>query len=218
MSGFSDEPLEIHPRVTEARTRRALNRRESLTQGFSIVTKLHPDAATARRTFQHQRKADAIRFGEGVIDGLKQAGAGKKRNAASFGDFTRLMLQSERIEMLRTRPNEGNAMSRQGFGKAAVFRQEAIARMHRLSAGCQARRNDGVDIEIALRGGSRADPDALVGLQNRPRKTIRIRIHGDRCDTHTAQRSANPPGNFAAVGNQDFAEHAQSALVSKIMT
>ena len=134
-------------------------------------------------------------------------------------NLARRVLQPERIEMLRARSDEGDAMLRQRFGETAIFREKAIARMHRLGAGRQACGNDRVDVEIALRGRRRADAHALVGVEHGPREAIGVGIDRDRCDPHAPQRSADPPGDFAAVGDQDLAEHAhQSSCASQITT
>ena len=108
-------------------------------------------------------------------------------------------------------PMKAMPCSRQPLGEAAVLGQKAVAGMHRLRAGCRAGRDDGVDVEIALRRGRRADPHRFVGVQHRAGKTVGIGIDRDRGDAHAAQRAADPRGDFAAVGNQNFREHDQSS-------
>ena len=129
---------------------------------------------------------------------------------ALLSDLTRFMLQSERFQMLRPRSNEADAVRGQALGELAVLRQEAVARMHRLRAGLQARGDDGVYLKIALGRRRRADAYRLVSVTHGTRKSIRVGINGHRRDSHTSKRSTNPSGDFTAVGDQDFAKHGIS--------
>src|SRR5580692_5562376 len=112
--------------------------------------------------------------------------------------------------MLRPRSNESDAMRGQLFGETAVLREKAVARMYRLRAGLQAGGDDCVYVEITFGRRRRADAYRFVRVTHRTGKAIRIGVNGDRCDPHTPQCFANPPGDFTAVGDQDFAKHGIS--------
>src|SRR5208282_5561862 len=87
-----------------------------------------------------------------------------------------------------------------------VLRQESIARMHRLGAGLAAGGYDLADIEIALGRGRRADQHRFVRLAHMQRLGIGLAIDRDRLDAEKPRRADHAAGNFAPIGDEDFAE------------
>ena len=81
--------------------------------------------------------------------------------------------------------------------------------MHGLGAGLAAGLDDVVDEEIGLRGGRRADGNGLVRHLHMQGVAVGFRIDRDRLDAELARGLDDPAGDLAAVGDQDFLEHAR---------
>ena len=109
--------------------------------------------------------------------------------------------------MFRRRADEGDAVRVEDFRELGVFRQEAVARMHGVSAGDLAGGDDLVDVEVAVTRGRRADADALVGEAHMHGVGIRRRMHGNRGDTQLLAGPQDPERDLAAVGDEDFGDH-----------
>ena len=218
MAGGGDETLEIDAGVAKTRRCHSLHRRETGGQRRFVVAKLHADAAAARRAFQHHGIADASRRRDRLRDGIQQAGARQQRHAATGGDVPRRVFQPKMAQMLRFGANENNALCRQPLGKTGVFRQEAIAGMHSFGPGRLGGGDDGIDVQIAVFCGSRADAHAFIRIEHGPRETVGVRIDRDRFYAKLAQGADDPGGDFAAVGDKDFREHGYFAALSKINT
>ncbi|ENT03750.1 hypothetical protein B989_00316 [Brucella sp. 56/94] len=67
--------------------------------------------------------------------------------------------------------------------------------------------DDRIDVQIALRGCSRADTHRLVGHFHMQRPCIRIGINRHRGNAKLARRANDPAGDFSAIGNQYFLKH-----------
>ena len=64
-----------------------------------------------------------------------------------------------------------------------------------------------VDTQIAFAGRRGSHPLGFVGHAHVQRRAIGVGEDGHRGDFHFAQRADDAHGDFAAVGNQDLAEH-----------
>jgi hypothetical protein len=80
--------------------------------------------------------------------------------------------------------------------------------MDRLRAGRSRRIDDGIDREVALGGGGRADAHVMIGERGVEGLGIRIGVDRDRLDAHLAARADDANGNLAAIRYQDSREHA----------
>ena len=97
------------------------------------------------------------------------------------------------------------AVSQRG-GELRVLREESVAGVDRLRAGAPGRRDDGVDVEVALPRGRRSDAHRDIGLGDVARTGVGVAEHRDRADSHGAQRADDPHGDLAAVGDQNGVE------------
>jgi hypothetical protein len=122
-------------------------------------------------------------------------------------DLLRGDLVAHRLDRRRRRADEDHARRLQRGGEVAVFRQEAIARMHRLGPGLRRRLHDLVDHDIGLRGGRRADMHRLVRHLDMQRVAVGVGIDGDGRDAHLARGLDDAAGDLAPVGDQDLLEH-----------
>ena len=116
--------------------------------------------------------------------------------------------------MLALGADEGDAVLGEDVGEARVLGEEAVAGMDRVGAGDLAGGEQGGDVEIGIARRRRADADALVGELDVHRLLVGGRIDGDRGDAELLGRAQHPERDFAAVGDQDFIEHAGRLLTA----
>ena len=109
--------------------------------------------------------------------------------------------------MFGLRPDEMQIVIGEDFGKAGVFRQKAVAGMHRVGAGDLAGRQQRRHVEIAVLGRRRADADALVGQPHMHGVGVGGGMHRDGRDAEFLARAQNPQCDLAAIGYQDLVEH-----------
>ena len=93
--------------------------------------------------------------------------------------------------------------------------QESVAGMDGFGAGRLAGRDDLFGDEIALRGRRRADMHRLVGHLDMHGVAVGVGIDGDRRDPHLPRRLDDAAGDLAAIGDQDFLEHAARFLLAE---
>ena len=87
--------------------------------------------------------------------------------------------------------------------------------MDGLSAGDLAGGDDRGDVQIALRRRRRADADAFVGKTNVHGLGVGLGVDGDRGDAHLLARAVNAQRDLAAVGDEDFFEHARYSITTR---
>ena len=95
----------------------------------------------------------------------------------------------------------------QRAGERRAFGQEAVARMHGLSAARLAGGDDVVDHQIALRRRRRPDRDRVIGHLDMERVAVGLGIDRDSLNSHPAGGLDDPAGDLTAIGNQDALEH-----------
>jgi len=183
---------------------------------LGVAAELQPDAAAARRALDHHRVADALGRGARLRDVAQQAGARQQRHAARRRGLARGVLESEDAHVLGARPDEAYPGLGEALGEAGVLAQEAVARMNRFGAAHAARRDDALDVEVALRHRRRPDADRLAGECDVTRVPVGLRVDRDARDAEAIERAQDPAGDRAAVGDQDLAEHQAGA--AKIST
>ncbi|MDH6666760.1 UNVERIFIED_ORG: hypothetical protein M2442_002759 [Methylorubrum zatmanii] len=208
MAGLRHEALEIDAGVAEAGPRGALDRGEALGQLFARMAELHPDAAAARRALEHDGIADRLRRAQRRLAIGQEVGTGQERDAAGFGQLAGGVFEAEGAQVLRARADEADALRRQPLGEADILGQEAVAGMDGLCAGRLTGGDDGLDVEIALRGRRGAETHGLVGGEYARREAVGVGVDGDRGDAHAPQCAHDAGGDLAAIGDQNLGEHA----------
>ena len=171
----------------------------------------HALAAAAGRGLDHHRIADLV--GDlhrvlGVLDHAEMAGHG--RDLGRGGGLLAISILSPIAAMalglgpMKTMPAFSSAT-----GKRLALGQEAVARMHRLGAGLPAGLDDLVDhADRTAAAGGGPMCDGLVGHLDMQRVAVGVGIDRDRLDAHPARGLDDAAGDLAAVGDQDFLEHA----------
>ena len=170
---------------------------------------LHAAPAAARRRLDQHGIADLggdlQRLGL-VAD--RAVGAGHAGDAEPRRRALGLDLVAHQADVLGLRADEGDAVLGENLGEARVLGEEAVAGMHRVGAGDLAGGEQGGDVEIAVARRRRADADALVGELDVHRLLVGGRIDRDRRDAELLGRAQHAQRDLAAVGDQDFVEHA----------
>ena len=104
-------------------------------------------------------------------------------------------------------------MGVQDVGETGVFRQEAVAGMHRVGAGDLAAAERCGNVQIALAGRWRPDTDAFIGQPHMHGVGI-----GRECTATVSIASSCRPagcaGDLAAIGDQHLGKHLPAAPVS----
>jgi hypothetical protein len=136
----------------------------------------------------------------GLSDGLR--GPRDQRGAHLERDLACLDLVAQRLDGRRRRPDPHQAGVDDRLGEPGVFRETAVARMHRIRAGAGSDREQLGDVEIRVGRGIALQRVRLVGHARvkRIEVDIGIRGHGAHAVVDTGADDAN--GDLAAVGDQ----------------
>jgi hypothetical protein len=116
-------------------------------------------------------------------------------------------LVAHHIDMFGLRANERHIVGGQNFRKLGVFRQEAVARMHRIGARDLAGGQDLRNVEIAFAGIRRANTHAFVRQAHMHGVCIGSGMHRDRTDAQFFASAHHAQGDLTTVGDQNFLEH-----------
>ena len=177
---------------------------------------LHAAAAAAGRGLDQHRKADVAGDRERILVGGDAAvGARHHRDAEPLRRALGLDLVAHQADVLGLGSDELDAVLVEDFGKARVFRQEAVARMHRVGAGDLAGGEQRRHVEIAVSRGRRADADALVGEPHVHGVGVGGRVHRHGLDAELLAGAQHPERDLAAVGDQDFVEHRLDRTITR---
>ncbi len=169
---------------------------------------LHAASAAAGSGLDQHRVADLAGDRVGVVRRLHRAvGARNHRDAQLHRRLLGGDLVAHDADVLGRRADESDVVRLEDLGEAGVFRQEAVARMHRIGAGDLAGGQQLRNVEVAVARGRRADADALVGKAHMHGIGIGGRVHGHRLDAKLLARAQHPQRDLAAIGDQDLGEH-----------
>ena len=128
-------------------------------------------------------------------------------NAEALGGLLGFDLVAHQTDVLGLRADEMQVVLGKNFGKARIFRQEAVAGMHRIGAGDFAGREQRGHVEVAVFRRRRADAHALVGKPHMHGVGVGRRMDRDRRDAKFLARAQDAQCDFAAIGYQDFVKH-----------
>src|SRR5579863_2293418 len=96
------------------------------------------------------------------------------------------------------------------FGKVRILGEEAVAGVDRHRVGDLRGADDGRHVEVAARGGRRADAHGLVREQHVLEAVVGRRMHRHRLDTELPAGAQDPQRDLAAVGDDDLLDHGGS--------
>ena len=164
----------------------------------------HPDAAAAGGGLHHDRIADPLRRRHrrvGVRDRI--GGPRRDRNARRRHQVPRADLVAHLLDRLGIGADPDQAGVDHRAGEPRVLGQEPVAGMDGGGVGLARHLEQQACVQVALRGGGRADADGLVGLADVGQALVRVGVHGDGAHAHPAGGADDPAGDLAPVGDQN---------------
>ena len=137
--------------------------------------------------------------------------AGQNRHAGLVHGGARFLLQAHAADHFRLGSDEGQAGGLAHFGEVGVLGKETVAGMNGFGVGDFGRADHRRNIQIAARALGRADADGFVGKTRVQAVAVGFRVHRHRADAQILAGADDAQGDFAAVGDQNFFEHAGAA-------
>ncbi len=200
--------LDIDAVVAEGRPGFRARRRQRLGKARLVARNLHAAPAAARCSLDQHGVTDAGGDALGLdLVGYRAVRTGNARDAKPSGGILRLDLVAHDANMLGARADEGDAVRFQNFGELGVFRQEAVARMDRVSAGDFAGSEDLVHVEVAVARWRRPDAHALVSQAHMHCLAVGRRMDGDRGDAQLLAGAQDAQRDLAAISYEYLVEH-----------
>ena len=205
------ELFQVHLVVAERRHRLAACGGQQLRELCLVVDDAHPAAATAPARLEHDRIADARGLPRRLAHITRQRRRGwHHRNACGRSDLTRGHLVPEATHDRGRRPDKGEPGRGAGLGERRVFRQKAVARMHRVRFGIARDPDDVFDVQIGLdRPLPLANRVALVRLHPMQREPVLLRVHRHRAYPELARGAHHADRDLAAVGDEQAPDRAR---------
>ena len=204
-----DELLDVDPGVAEGLLRLAARGVIAFDQRNVVVGHAHPAPAAAGDGLDHDRVADPLGHRQRVLLVLHHAvRAGRRGHAGLLGQRPADRLVLQRVHGARVRADEPDVAALADVGEVGVLGQETVAGVDGIHVGDLGRADDPVNAQIALAGGRFADADGLVRQLHVHRVGVRLRIDRHRADVQFLAGADDADGNLAAIGDQNFLEHA----------
>ncbi|MNG03898.1 hypothetical protein D3C84_869980 [compost metagenome] len=111
------------------------------------------------------------------------------------------------------RADEGDGGRFAGAGEIGVFGEETVAGVNGVGAGSASGVDDGIDRQVRLGDGSRADADRLVRQLYVARIEVGLAVDRDRAVAERLGGAHHPAGDLATVGDQDLVERGHRMLL-----
>ena len=172
-----------------------------------LMDQAHATPTAAGTGLDHQRVADA--FGVALQGRVILIGALVARNARHAGLQHGQLGQAfaaHQLDRFGAGADKGKPGVLAGAGEVGVFREKAVAGVHRVSAGFMRGIEDRRDIEVGQlhRGG--ADVHGFVGHLHMQGVGVGIAVYRHGAIAQGLSRALDATGDLAAIGDQDFAE------------
>ena len=214
VAGALDELFQEQACVLEVGTRQTRHSLEGRCHLGRVADQPHADAAATGRALEHHRVANALGLAAGLGQVGQQAAAGQQWHTVGQRQLARGVLQAEGPHLRGRGADEGDAGGLAGLGKTGVLRQKAVAGVDGTGAGLLCRGQDGLGVQVALRGRGRPDADGHIGLGHVGRVGIGLGIHGHRLQAQGLEAADDAAGDGAAVGDQDGVERRHGGVTS----
>ena len=169
----------------------------------------HPAAPAAGDRLDHDGKADFSSDLDGfflAVDG--SIAAWRNRHSGLASALAGGILVAHESNGAGGRTYELNVAARAHFREMPVFREESVARMNCVDVGNLRGADDAINLEIALRAGGRPNANGFIRKLDMEAFQVGLGIDGDSLDPELFACPNDPQGDFAAVGDEDFLEHA----------
>ena len=205
--GADDGALDVERAVREGGLGLGGRGLEGALELVGVADEAHSSAAAAGRRLQEEREAHLGGQRAGLVEARGAVRAGDEREPGVGGRLLRADLVPHDLDRLRARADEGDVVVLARGGELGVLGEEAPARVDGVAAGGRGRGDEGRDVEVALRGGRRADVHGLVGEPDVQRVAVGGRVDGDGLDPELVAGADDPDRDLAPVGDQDAVEH-----------
>ena len=209
-----DVLLDVDVADAERRFGLALRGLERLRQLRRRADDAHAAAAAAGDRLDDDRVAELLRDFLRLVLAVDRAVAARQdRHAGLLHRPPRARLVAEQPDHVRRRPDELDVAGLADLGEVGALREEAVAGMDRVGAGDLRGADDRRDAQVAVGAARRADADVLVGEPHVQRVLVGLGVDRDGLDAELAAGADDPQGDLAAVGDEDFLEHAGYAVL-----
>ncbi len=207
--GPRDEPFEEQRRVAEGRLCDPVGRGDRGGQLLGALHHLHALATAAARRFHDEREPDLdAGRGERVVIERGIGDALDDRHPSGGDVVLGPDLVPHELERSLVRADEDDPGCGERPREGRLLGQEAVAGVHRLRPGRQGGGDDGRDVEVALGGDRRSDPDRTVGEADVRGVAVCVAVDGDTLDAHGSETADDAAGDLAAVRDEDGPEGA----------
>ena len=201
-----------HVRVAEGVLRFPLGGGQGIVEVFHSLDHAHAFATTAGDGFQQQWEAALLGFlAQGVRSLVVTVVTRHQGHAGFFHNGLGGGLGTHGRDGGGGRADEHDVVGFAGFGELGVLGEEPVARVNGLGAAFFRHLDDLVGFEVALGAGCRADVEGFVSHGDMARVGVGVRVDSDNANAHAVGGLYDPAGDFAPVGDQDFAEHGYSS-------
>ena len=97
-------------------------------------------------------------------------------------------------------------------GEIGILGQETVAGMNRLGSRVSGCGQDGIDVQVTLQGGRRADEYRLISHLHVKSRAVHCGIYRHRTNPHFPAGANDPKCDFPAIGYQNLLEHPFHSL------
>mmetsp|Transcript_25626 Transcript_25626/g.66528 ORF Transcript_25626/g.66528 Transcript_25626/m.66528 type:complete len:226 (-) Transcript_25626:346-1023(-) len=179
-----DELLDQQPVVPKGLLGLVRREGEALGDLARVAGHAHALAAAARARFEHDRVADVLGDGDGVLRRLDDAVEARDHaHAGRLRDFFRFDLVAHGVDRRGRRAHESNARLGAALREGRVLGEEAVARMDAVGARRPRGLQHRVGVEVGCGGGRpAADLDCLISELHVLRARVGLAVDRDRVE------------------------------------
>ena len=209
MARAEDIFLDQHALVAERRGRLALARSQRVEEIGGRIHPPHPLPAATGHRFDEHRIADRVCLRVQMRRSLVSAQiAGRHRHAGRDHPLLGGVLLPHRADAGGVGADPDDPGIDHGLREIGILAEEAIARMDRLRARRQCRRDDAFAHQIAFARRRRPDRHRIVRHPHMHRLRIGVRIYRHGPYPHRPRGADDATGDLAAIGDQEGLDHA----------
>ena len=205
VAGFVEELL--HKALAPAKGRDSLAHRRfvQLSHFVHAPGDLHAAPAAAKRGLDDDGQAVLLGKGQHLARVLHRVGrAHHQRRAHLQRNLACRHLVAQLGNGGGARANPGQACVDHGLGKGGVFREEAVAGVHRVRSALLGNGQELFDVEVGVRRAVTIQPIGFICHAGVQRVDVGIGIHSDGLHAVVGAGAGDADGDLASVGNQDF--------------
>ncbi len=208
--------LDVHIPVLESRRRFGRGCFQRVREFIFRIDDPHPAAAAAAGRLNDYGIANLARNCNRLFIRLEGIGTARQnRDARILHGASRFDFFTHQLNDVWPRSNELDIAGFANFSEVGGLSQKTVTRMNRVDVEQFRRADDCRDVQVALRGGRRANTHGLVGETHVERVAIDVAVYRDGPNAHLFTRPDDAAGDLAAIGDQNLAESALSVVHKK---